>query len=76
MALKSAADIVSGLAPGSAPALSICACVARPFSALRSVLRRWAKAAATTPANAGLGRKAGAARTVSLATADHTFGGG
>src|SRR5690348_8532551 len=76
MALKSAGGTVSGRDPGSAPQRSISSAVARPRSALRKVLRRWEKAAATTAANAGLIENAGVGRTERRATADHTCGGG
>ncbi len=51
----------------------------RPISsprALRSVLRRWENAAATSGAKCGLTANGGCARTVRRTTADHTRGGG
>src|SRR6185437_9468256 len=74
--LKAAGASVSGRAPGSRPQAWICSRLTTPLRALRSVLRRWEKAAATTPAKRGLTLNEGARRTVSRATADHTFGGG
>src|SRR5581483_6622325 len=75
-ALNASGGSVPGRAPGSSPLASICPALTRPRSALRSVLRRWANAAATTAPKCGLTAKAGSGCTVSLATADQTAGGG
>src|SRR3989304_2274218 len=65
-------------APASMPSCASCPAVTIPFSVLRSVLRRWPKARATTPANT-VSSRAGCgsgANGVSRTTADATFGAG
>ena len=60
------------------PTASSAASSANGFSALRKVLRRWPKAAATSCANSAASESAGRAAPsgVSRATADSTLGGG
>ena len=60
------------------PAASNCSGVTTPFSALRSVLRRWPKAARTTSAKRrrSMMPTVSGSRGTSRTTAESTFGGG